>query len=141
MDGRCDQHLFEGAEDVCKQCGREYCHECLVYPFGPKKPPLCHSCAIAAAGIRKHAAKSRVTSRRELRRQEKERRRASKKQREPEPAVEVKTMDIGPALREDLDEVEGEATSTSTSASVDQGAEPTIDWSAPFTSGSLTARS
>jgi hypothetical protein len=123
--------LFEGAEDVCKECGREYCHECLVYPFGQKKPPLCHQCAIAKAGIRKHAARSKVASRRDLKRMEKERKRAAKVKREPEPAVEVKTMDIGPALRDDLDD-EVVAPPPPPEA---------IDWSAPFPSGSLSAQS
>lgn len=132
MDGRCDQHLFEGAEDICSECGREYCHECLVYPWGPKKPPLCHSCAIAKAGIRKHAARSRVRSRRELRRLEKERKRKGKAPREVEAPVEVTTMDIGPALREDVDE----------ESVADAALEPStgIDWSAPFQPGSLSTR-
>jgi hypothetical protein len=125
--------LFEGAEDNCSQCGREYCHECLVYPFGAKKPPLCHACAIARAGIRKHAARSKVASKRELKRLEKERKRKAKLEREVEPAVEVTTMDIGPALREDLDEEATAALPPPPPASA--GA---IDWSAPFQSGSLS---
>lgn len=129
MDGRCDQHLFEAAEDICSQCGREWCHECLVYPFGPKKPPLCHACAIAKAGIRKHAARSRVMSRRELRRLEKERKRQAKAKREPEPAVEVTTMDIGPALREEGDD-----------GPVDAPPAAGIDWTAPFEPSSLSTR-
>lgn len=135
MDGRCDQHLFEGADDLCTDCGREYCHECLVYPFGPEKPPLCHSCAIARAGIRKHAGRSRVGSRRERKRLEKHRKEAAASQREPEPVLEVTTMDIGPALRDDVDD---ESTKVSDPAG---GVEPGsgIDWSAPFETDSLTA--
>jgi hypothetical protein len=104
-----------------------------VYPFGTKKPPLCHSCAIARAGIRKHAARSKVASRRELKRLEKERKRKAKTTRDAEPAVEVTTMDIGPALREDLDD----------EPAADRPPPPApapgaIDWSAPFQSGSLS---
>jgi len=50
----CENHSFETAEDHCGHCGRPYCSECTVSPWGPKKPPLCKPCAIAMAGIRKH---------------------------------------------------------------------------------------
>ena len=56
MQGRCDKHLFESAEDRCGRCGFEFCGECLVYSFGLKKPPLCIPCAVVAAGIRSNAA-------------------------------------------------------------------------------------
>ena len=56
MQGRCDKHLFEAAEDRCGRCGFEFCGECLVYSFGLKKPPLCIPCAVVAAGIRSNAA-------------------------------------------------------------------------------------
>jgi hypothetical protein len=56
MQGRCDKHLFEAAEDQCGRCGYEFCGECLVYAFGLKKPPLCIPCAVVAAGIRSNAA-------------------------------------------------------------------------------------
>lgn len=77
MQGRCDKHLFEQAEDRCGACGGEYCAECLVYSFGPKRPPYCIACAVAAAGIRSAAA-GRALPRREARRLEKERHRALK---------------------------------------------------------------
>ena len=50
MEGRCAKHQFEASEDVCRECGNEFCSECLVYSFGPKKPPFCIACALAAAG-------------------------------------------------------------------------------------------
>ncbi len=71
----CENHNFEMADDVCGQCGRDYCAECLVYPYGPKKAPLCKSCAIARAGIRKHAAAPPALSKRELRRRRRDRKR------------------------------------------------------------------
>jgi hypothetical protein len=127
--------LFEGADDLCKECGREYCHECLVYPFGPKKAPLCHSCAIAAAGIRKHAGRSRLGSRRDRKRIEKQRKEAAASEREPEPVVEVTTMDIGPALRDDLDDERTPAGVPIVNPEPASG----IDWTAPFQADSLTA--
>jgi hypothetical protein len=86
--GFCENHSFEGSENDCGQCGRSFCSECLVYPFGPKRPPLCKACAIAAAGIRKNGGRAPVASRRELRRQQRERRRSRREQTTvtPEPA-------------------------------------------------------
>ncbi len=74
MQGRCEKHLFEQAEDRCGSCGQEFCAECLVYSFGPKRPPFCIPCAVAAAGIRTGASKS--LPRREAKRLERERRQA-----------------------------------------------------------------
>jgi hypothetical protein len=55
MDGRCERHLFDQAIDLCDRCGAEFCGDCLVYSFGPKKPPYCLPCAVEAAGVRKGA--------------------------------------------------------------------------------------
>jgi hypothetical protein len=55
LEGRCDKHLFERAADLCRECGHEFCPECLVYAFGPKQPPYCVPCAVSAAGIRRTA--------------------------------------------------------------------------------------
>jgi hypothetical protein len=72
MQGRCGKHVFEASDDVCGKCGNEFCSECLVYSFGPKRPPFCITCAIAAAGIRSSAAGPSL-SRRQLKRLRKER--------------------------------------------------------------------
>lgn len=93
MQGRCDKHLFEGAEDRCGKCGFEFCGECLVYAFGAKKPPLCIPCAVAAAGIRSNAGIQPMASARELKALRKERRSAARKQRRgelmPEPSLDT----------------------------------------------------
>jgi hypothetical protein len=123
------------AEDLCRECGRAYCSECLVYAFGPKKPPLCLSCAIAAAGVRKHAGRSRAMSRRELKQRSRERRRvrrakaekAEKARRLPAAeAVDVKPLDISAALDDDAPLVRP----------IDDGG----DWSEPFESGAISSR-
>lgn len=91
MQGRCDKHLFEGAEDRCGKCGYEFCGECLVYSFGAKKPPFCIACAVAAAGIRSNAGIRPMADARELKALRKERRSAARKQRRegtPEPALD-----------------------------------------------------
>ena len=55
MEGRCERHLFDQAIDLCARCGAEFCNDCLVYSFGPKKPPFCLPCAVEAAGVRSGA--------------------------------------------------------------------------------------
>jgi hypothetical protein len=75
MQGRCEKHLFEVAEDRCGKCGLEFCAECLVYSFGPKRPPFCIPCAVSAAGIRTSAGRGPLP-RRQAKRLERERRSA-----------------------------------------------------------------
>jgi hypothetical protein len=84
--GFCDNHSFEVSEDDCRTCGRSFCTECLLYAWGPKRPPLCKSCAIAVAGIRKNGGRTPVASRRELKRQQRERRRMRRSKPEATPA-------------------------------------------------------
>jgi hypothetical protein len=85
MQGRCDKHLFEAAEDRCGRCGFEFCGECLVYSFGAKRPPFCIPCAVAAAGIRSSAG-GRPASPREMKAMRRERR---KQRRAPAPAQDT----------------------------------------------------
>lgn len=78
MDGHCDKHVFEAKDATCRHCGGDYCADCLVYAHGPKRPPLCVSCALTAAGIRSTAARPVVRTKREIRREEKARKRSEK---------------------------------------------------------------
>ena len=52
MQGRCDNNPLDQAEDVCNECGGEFCAPCLVYPRGQKRPPVCKACAILKSGVR-----------------------------------------------------------------------------------------
>jgi hypothetical protein len=97
MQGRCDKHLFEGAEDRCGRCGYEFCGECLVYSFGPKKPPFCIPCAVAAAGIRSNAGHRPMADTRELKQLKKERRSAFRRLRREDVCPEA-TMDAPPEM-------------------------------------------
>ena len=65
MEGRCERHLFDRAVDLCGRCGSEYCADCLVYSFGPKKPPFCLPCAVSAAGVRQNAGSRGKVDRKE----------------------------------------------------------------------------
>ena len=80
----CNRHSFEYAENVCSSCGVAFCHDCLVYPRGPKKPPLCVQCAIAAAGVRSSARNQSNYSRREVKKRVREAKNMQPAQPHPE---------------------------------------------------------
>jgi hypothetical protein len=48
----CEKHPHESGVALCRRCGHSWCGPCLVYSFGPKKPPYCMSCAMVAGGVR-----------------------------------------------------------------------------------------
>ena len=98
MQGRCDKHLFEAAEDRCGKCGYEFCGECLVYAFGAKKPPFCIPCAVAAAGIRSNAGIRPMADARELKALRKERRSAARKQRKDGTSAPTPLPSLAPSL-------------------------------------------
>ena len=52
----CGKHPHEMGVALCRRCGHAWCNTCLVYSFGPKKPPFCMSCAMYAGGVRSNAA-------------------------------------------------------------------------------------
>jgi hypothetical protein len=96
MDGRCHVHGFELADNICRNCGGEFCSECLVYAFGPNKPPYCISCALAASGVRANAGRQPTRSRRDIRKAEKDRKKAEKARQAAIPRVEVQPVEWGP---------------------------------------------
>ena len=55
----CVRHYEEPVVDHCRTCHRPYCSRCLVYSFGPKKPPFCVGCALSASGVRNTTADRR----------------------------------------------------------------------------------
>ena len=48
----CIRHYEEPVVAYCRTCSRPYCSRCLVYSFGPEKPPFCVGCALTASGVR-----------------------------------------------------------------------------------------
>lgn len=50
--GRCDKHSFEAAAARCSSCDGMFCGDCVVMPFGPRRP-LCVGCALVVAGLRR----------------------------------------------------------------------------------------
>lgn len=54
----CLRHMEEAASGQCRSCNGTFCARCLVYSFGPKKPPFCVGCALVASGVRNGARRS-----------------------------------------------------------------------------------
>ncbi len=52
----CSKHPHEMGVALCRRCGVAWCASCLVYSFGPKKPPYCMSCAMVAGGVKTSAS-------------------------------------------------------------------------------------
>lgn len=48
----CLRHYEEPTAAVCRSCKGPFCTRCLVFSFGPKKPPYCVGCALIASGVR-----------------------------------------------------------------------------------------
>ena len=48
----CLRHMEEPGTGECRHCHGSFCARCLVYSFGPKKPPFCVGCALVASGVR-----------------------------------------------------------------------------------------
>ena len=55
MAARCSKHSFDGAAAQCRSCKQPFCSDCLVYTYGPNKPPFCVPCALVAAGVRRQS--------------------------------------------------------------------------------------
>lgn len=49
----CTRHSMAWADHICGECGYQYCGECVVFPFGATKPPLCVACALERGGVRR----------------------------------------------------------------------------------------
>jgi hypothetical protein len=55
----CIRHFEEPVAGVCRTCQRPFCDRCLVFSFGPRKPPYCVACALNASGVRNGGSKAR----------------------------------------------------------------------------------
>lgn len=47
----CLRHFEEPVAGVCRTCEHPFCERCLVFSFGPRKPPYCVGCALQASGV------------------------------------------------------------------------------------------
>ena len=87
----CQVHPYEAAEGLCRSCGGPFCADCLVYPFGPLKPPFCVPCAVTAGGVRSNARNPTVVVPKETKRRLKEWRKARKRDLDSPPPDGVAT--------------------------------------------------
>ncbi len=96
----CIRHFEEPISGTCKSCGQAFCRRCLVYPFGPKKPPFCVGCALAEAGVRQtarvHTPEQAPPDRKVLRAERKAQRDAAKLERKAAKAA-AKAKPVTPA--------------------------------------------
>ncbi|MEZ5183070.1 MAG: B-box zinc finger protein [Acidimicrobiales bacterium] len=80
----CMRHFEEPYVAHCRTCNRPFCGRCLVFAFGPDKPPYCIGCALTASGVRNKtikpvaAAAATPTDRREERNRKREEKRLAK---------------------------------------------------------------
>lgn len=51
----CVKHPMTMGEYICGDCGHQFCPECVVFPFGTAKPPLCIACALERGGVRRQS--------------------------------------------------------------------------------------
>lgn len=59
----CAKHPHERGVALCRRCGESWCNDCLIYSFGPAKPPFCMSCAMFAGGVRTAATRPALPKR------------------------------------------------------------------------------
>ena len=59
----CIKHPHERGTALCGRCGGSWCKDCLVYAFGPAKPPYCMECAMFAGGVRSSATRPALPKR------------------------------------------------------------------------------
>lgn len=67
MSFSCVKHPMTVGEYVCGECGHQFCPECVVFPFGTSKPPMCIACALERGGVRRQASNRPKLSRRSIR--------------------------------------------------------------------------
>ncbi|MGB3411879.1 MAG: hypothetical protein WBA45_11850 [Microthrixaceae bacterium] len=91
MSNSCVKHPMTFGTQICGECGHHFCEECVVFPFGVKKPPVCISCALELGGV-----SSRPSGRPKLSRQSiRERRSAQRKAQKAARASEQTTSSSG----------------------------------------------
>jgi hypothetical protein len=56
----CAKHIGLRSVGDCGHCGLAFCEDCLVFPFGNKKPPMCVGCALALSGVTHKGQRPRV---------------------------------------------------------------------------------
>jgi len=85
-------------EHVCGECGHQFCPECVVFPFGTSRPPLCIACALELGGVRRQPRNRPKLSRRSIRQRLSLQRDLAKAQAAPEPSAPEPTEAVTPPV-------------------------------------------
>ncbi|MGB6058949.1 MAG: hypothetical protein WBF71_11870 [Microthrixaceae bacterium] len=108
MSNSCVKHPMTFGTQICGECGHHFCEECVVFPFGLKKPPVCISCALELGGV-----SSRPSGRPKLSRQSiRERRSAQRKAQKAAHAEQVSNSSGGSTGRSGDGQAGGDSGST-----------------------------
>ncbi len=67
MSFSCVKHPMTMAHHICGECGHQFCPECVVFPFGAAKPPMCIACALEMGGLRRQNTGRPKLTRRSIR--------------------------------------------------------------------------
>ncbi len=67
MSDSCVKHPMAVAEFACGTCGHDFCPECVVFPFGLSKPPMCITCALEKGGVSRRETGRPKLNRRQIR--------------------------------------------------------------------------
>lgn len=95
MSFSCVKHPMTVGEHICGECGHQFCPECVVFPFGASRPPLCIACALELGGVRRQASNRPKLSRRSIRQRlalQRELATTEPEAVEPEPAPEAEPV-------------------------------------------------
>ncbi|MFV0317047.1 MAG: hypothetical protein ACK5O2_08810 [Microthrixaceae bacterium] len=86
------------SEKICGRCGHDFCSDCVVYPFGESKAPLCVSCALEAGGVsRQHTGRPRLAPREIKRRLSSTATETEVPDEEPEPTTSASKTELDQA--------------------------------------------
>ncbi len=123
----CDKHPHEKGAALCRRCGQAWCTTCLVYAFGPKKPPYCMSCAMVAGGVKSSSALPPMSKR-----QLKAQMRAMKAATKSEAKAEAKAAKDEPAAAEAKAANDEPAAAEAEEPVVEAAGGGSTDWATPW---------
>jgi hypothetical protein len=123
----CMKHPHEPGVGLCGRCGGSWCKDCLVYAFGPAKPPYCMECAMFAGGVRSSASRPALPKR-ELKKLMK----AAKAEAKAAAKAGANVAEGGDDREDGDDTSTPEWETAGASAAVDGAAEVTTSWETPW---------
>lgn len=91
MSFSCVKHPMTMAQHICGECGHQFCPECVVFPFGTKKPPTCVTCALELGGVRRSTTGRPKLTRKSIKRRLAMQRQISVPKQGPAPANDPAT--------------------------------------------------